>query len=94
MVRADRRRCALIDALMEIDPQFPKVTKQQRETLAEVKSTLEAQAPRGTAPDPFEQDLRQEKAKKAEKSARRDGKPMEPAAPGGAGDGGGAQPVQ
>jgi PPK2 family polyphosphate:nucleotide phosphotransferase len=63
--------CVLIDALMELDPQFPKVTKQQRETLAEVKSMLEAQAPKGAAPDPFEQELRGEKGKKADKSARR-----------------------
>jgi hypothetical protein len=39
---------------MDIDPRFPKVSKQQRESLAEVKRQLEAQAPKGAAPDPFE----------------------------------------
>ena len=37
----------LVDALMEIDPHFPAVTKRQREALAEVKRALEAQAPTG-----------------------------------------------
>ena len=44
----------LAHALMDIDPRFPKVTKRQRETLLEVKRELEAQAPKGAAPDPFE----------------------------------------
>ena len=44
--------------LMEIDPRFPTVSKQQRETLLEVKAALEAQAPKGAAPDPFEQEQR------------------------------------
>jgi PPK2 family polyphosphate:nucleotide phosphotransferase len=79
----------LVHELMETDPRYPKVTKQQRETLSEVKRALEAQAPRGTAPDPFEQELREEEVRKARKSARRDGKPIEPAAAGGAGDGDG-----
>jgi PPK2 family polyphosphate:nucleotide phosphotransferase len=45
----------LVDALMEIDPRFPRVGKQQREALREVKAALEAQAPKGAAADPFEQ---------------------------------------
>jgi PPK2 family polyphosphate:nucleotide phosphotransferase len=45
----------LVDALMEINPRFPEVTERQRETLQSVKQTLEAQAPAGAAPDPFEQ---------------------------------------
>jgi PPK2 family polyphosphate:nucleotide phosphotransferase len=44
----------LVHALMDIDPRFPTVTKQQRQTLLEVKQELEAQAPKGAAPDPFE----------------------------------------
>ena len=44
----------LVHALMEIDPRFPKVTKEQRDALLEVKQALEAQAPEGAAPDPFE----------------------------------------
>jgi PPK2 family polyphosphate:nucleotide phosphotransferase len=41
--------------LMEIDPRFPTVGEQQRRALLEVKTSLEAQAPHGAAPDPFEQ---------------------------------------
>jgi len=44
----------LASALMELDPRFPTVTKTQREGLLEVKRELEAQAPKGAAPDPFE----------------------------------------
>jgi PPK2 family polyphosphate:nucleotide phosphotransferase len=43
----------LANTLLEIDPRFPKVTKQRREALHEVKQALEAQAPEGAAPDPF-----------------------------------------
>ena len=44
----------LAHALMEINPRFPPVTKEQRETLDDAKRTLEAEAPEGAAPDPFE----------------------------------------
>ena len=44
---------AIVHAVMELDPTFPKVTKKQREALQEVKRELEAQAPRGAAADPF-----------------------------------------
>jgi PPK2 family polyphosphate:nucleotide phosphotransferase len=43
----------LAHTLLEIDPRFPKVSKQQREVLLEVKHRLEAEAPQGAAPDPF-----------------------------------------
>ena len=43
----------LVDALMEIDPHFPAVTKRQREALAEVKRALEAQAPTGAGTHAF-----------------------------------------
>jgi PPK2 family polyphosphate:nucleotide phosphotransferase len=46
----------LVHALMEIDPRYPRVTKQQRDSLLEVKEHLEAEAPKGTAPDPFERE--------------------------------------
>jgi PPK2 family polyphosphate:nucleotide phosphotransferase len=46
----------LVHALMEINPQFPTVSKQQRDALLEIKEALEAQAPTGAAPDPFEQE--------------------------------------
>jgi PPK2 family polyphosphate:nucleotide phosphotransferase len=45
----------LVNALMEIDPRFPAVGKDRRETLLEVKEQLKAQAPKGAAPDPFAQ---------------------------------------
>jgi PPK2 family polyphosphate:nucleotide phosphotransferase len=44
----------LVHALMEIDPRFPTVTKEHREELAEARRGLEAEAPKGAAPDPFE----------------------------------------
>ncbi len=44
----------LVHALMEIDPRFPAISKQQRQALVEIKQALEAQAPKGAAPDPFE----------------------------------------
>jgi PPK2 family polyphosphate:nucleotide phosphotransferase len=46
----------IVHTLMEIDPRLPPVSKRQRQALLEVKHTLEAQAPRGAAPDPFEQE--------------------------------------
>jgi PPK2 family polyphosphate:nucleotide phosphotransferase len=47
----------LVQTLMDIDPRFPEVTKKQRETLLEIRKTLEAQAPDGAdqseaAPEP------------------------------------------
>ena len=46
----------LVHALMEIDPQFPRVSERQHDHLLEVKAQLEAEAPKGAAPDPFEQE--------------------------------------
>jgi PPK2 family polyphosphate:nucleotide phosphotransferase len=43
----------LAQTLLQIDPAYPRVTKQQREVLLEVKQALEAQAPDGVAADPF-----------------------------------------
>ena len=43
----------LVHRLMELDPRFPTVDKQRRKALMEVKQQLEAQAPKGAAPDPF-----------------------------------------
>jgi PPK2 family polyphosphate:nucleotide phosphotransferase len=48
----------LVEALMQIDPQFPGVTEERHRTLLEIKETLEAQAPEGAAPDPFQQEQR------------------------------------
>ena len=48
----------LAHALMDIDPRFPAISKQQRQALLEVKEALEAQAPEGAPPDPFEEEER------------------------------------
>jgi PPK2 family polyphosphate:nucleotide phosphotransferase len=45
----------LVDILLEVDPRFPRVGKQQRAELREVREQLKAQAPKGAAPDPFEE---------------------------------------
>jgi PPK2 family polyphosphate:nucleotide phosphotransferase len=52
----------LAHTLLEIDPRFPKVSKEQREALLEIKQSLEAQAPEGAAPDPFAQSRQEGKA--------------------------------
>ena len=52
----------LVHTLMVIDPRFPAVTKEQRETLREAKEMLEAQAPEGAHADPFEHEQRAERA--------------------------------
>ncbi len=43
----------LVRTLMDIDPHFPRVGQEQRDELESVKAMLEAQAPKGAAPDPF-----------------------------------------
>ena len=44
----------LAHALMEIDPHFPPVSRQQRQALLDVKEALEAEATKGARRDPFE----------------------------------------
>ncbi|MGY4768224.1 polyphosphate kinase 2 family protein [Kribbella sp. CWNU-51] len=60
VIPADRKWYARIAAgaviantLIEIDPRYPKVGRDARRALQEVKSVLEAQAPTGAAADPF-----------------------------------------
>src|SRR5262249_12085935 len=60
VIPADRKWFARIsagaviaNALIELNPQYPKVGAEARASLAEVKSQLEAEAPKGAAPDPF-----------------------------------------
>ena len=50
----------LARTLMEIDPQYPKVDAAKRKDLAETRALLEAEAPKGAAPDPFEARLADE----------------------------------
>ena len=59
----------LVDTLMEVDPRFPPVTDQQRQALLEIRQRLEEQAPKGAAPDPFEQERQDAK----DDEPRRDG---------------------
>jgi PPK2 family polyphosphate:nucleotide phosphotransferase len=56
----------LVQALMEIDPRFPTVTREQRDGLAQAKRVLEAEAPKGAASDPFLAELQQTSADDAE----------------------------
>jgi PPK2 family polyphosphate:nucleotide phosphotransferase len=46
----------IANALIEIDPQFPKVSDETRAQLSEIRAELEAEAPKGAAPDPFEEE--------------------------------------
>jgi PPK2 family polyphosphate:nucleotide phosphotransferase len=59
------RICAsgiLVDALMDIDPRYPVLADDARAALAEVKTELEASAPKGAARDPFAAELEQQRA--------------------------------
>jgi PPK2 family polyphosphate:nucleotide phosphotransferase len=47
----------LVNTLVEIDPQFPTVSDEEREALLASKAILEAQAPPGAAADPIAADL-------------------------------------
>ncbi len=55
----------IVDALMQIDPEFPEVSEEAREALLEVKLRLEAQAPGGAPADPFEDERRNGKGSEA-----------------------------
>ena len=58
----------LADALLAIDPRYPKVSTQAMEALRAAKVELEAEAPDGAEPDPIEVEMA---AKAARKAARR-----------------------
>jgi PPK2 family polyphosphate:nucleotide phosphotransferase len=55
----------LANALIEIDPRYPKVSREAHADLQEAKAVLEAEAPKGAAPDPIETELAQEATEKA-----------------------------
>ena len=42
----------ILDALIDIDPQYPTLDGDARARLLQAKCELEAQAPKGAAPDP------------------------------------------
>jgi PPK2 family polyphosphate:nucleotide phosphotransferase len=73
----------LVQTLIEIDPRFPRVSKEQRDALQDVKHELEAQAPKGAAPDPFSERQRED-------DAQQDGSPGQ--SDGSAGQRGGSAP--
>jgi PPK2 family polyphosphate:nucleotide phosphotransferase len=72
------RVCAsaiIASALIEIDPHYPKATAEALKALQAVKVELEAEAPRGAAPDPFQAENcggdDKPKGKKERKKARK-----------------------
>ena len=60
----------LAHTLIEIDPRFPKVTREAHEALAAAKVDLEGQAPPGAAADPIEAELAEKTAKKSRKGKK------------------------
>jgi PPK2 family polyphosphate:nucleotide phosphotransferase len=62
----------IIDTLMKIDPQYPTVSDDQRRALEAIRLELEAEAPEGAAPDPFEAE--QQAAEENGKKGGRDGR--------------------
>jgi PPK2 family polyphosphate:nucleotide phosphotransferase len=60
----------LANELIELDPQYPKVSAAARKDLTRAKEALVAQAPEGAAPDPFEERLtrRRRKGKQRDES--------------------------
>jgi hypothetical protein len=58
------RACAsaiIANALIELDPRYPIVGDEARKSLAEARRELEAEAPEGRAPDPFEAESKAKK---------------------------------
>jgi PPK2 family polyphosphate:nucleotide phosphotransferase len=58
------RACAsaiIANALIELDPRYPIVGDEARKSLAEARHELEAEAPEGKAPDPFEAESKAKK---------------------------------
>ncbi|MGZ6271291.1 MAG: PPK2 family polyphosphate kinase [Candidatus Limnocylindrales bacterium] len=60
----------LAHTLIEIDPRFPKVSREAHEALAAAKLQLEGQAPPGVASDPVATELAEKAAKKSKKGKR------------------------
>ncbi|MCZ4603142.1 polyphosphate kinase 2 family protein [Streptomyces sp. Lzd4kr] len=72
------RLCAagvLAHTLMDIDPQYPRVSNRTRRDLAKVRRELESQAPEGASPDPYAESATEgKKGKKGKKGNGRKGK--------------------
>jgi hypothetical protein len=44
----------IVQALVELDPQYPSLSDEDRQALREARAALVAQAPAGAAADPFQ----------------------------------------
>ena len=66
----------LVDALIQIDPQYPKVSPEAQAALSDAKLALEAEAPHGAAPDPNDEALAARAVAKTigRKAAKKDSK--------------------
>jgi len=73
----------LAHTLIDIAPRYPKVDAGKQKDLAETRALLEAEAPQGAAPDPFQAEIvteaGQEEARKDSKQARKQRKRMKKA---------------
>ncbi|MGW2743953.1 polyphosphate kinase 2 family protein [Streptomyces sp. NPDC001450] len=68
------RVCAaavLAHTLIEIDPQYPRVSDETRRGLAEVRQELEREAPKGAAPDPYAASVPKGKSRHGKSGKRR-----------------------
>ena len=64
----------LAHALIGIDPRYPVVGAAQKADLAVAKKALEAEAPKGAAPDPIEAELAAKTAKPKKKTGKETGR--------------------
>jgi len=64
----------IANALIEIDPRFPKVTPAKRDELEATKVELEGAAPKGAAPDPFAAESAAATPEAGEKAGKKPGK--------------------
>jgi PPK2 family polyphosphate:nucleotide phosphotransferase len=60
----------LANALIEIDPRFPTVSKEARDALGAARVALEAEAPKGAAADPYLVEVQEKAARKAAKAGK------------------------
>jgi len=74
VIPADRkwfaRICAaavLVHTLIELDPQYPQVSKEARQQLLRAKEELEAEAPKGAAADPYQAEVEADHKKQTER---------------------------
>jgi len=67
----------LAHTLIELDPQYPKVSKEARDALGATKVALEAQAPAGAPPDPYAVEVTEKAARKV--GGKKAGKPAKKA---------------